>query len=62
MQKSNENSATSCGSTAMTGCMPVLRFRISFDLDLNVILGKFKKNSTQTIPLSLSCGVEKLSK
>jgi len=50
------------GSGAMTGYMPVLRFRLNFDLDLNAVLSKFNKNGTQTVPLSVKCGVERLSR
>jgi len=42
--------------------LPKLRLRINFDIDLDSLLSMFNRNSTQTIPLSVSCGVEKLSK
>lgn len=41
---------------------PALRFCITFDVDLNYILSKFTKNTAQTLPLKIKCGVEKLNR
>jgi len=58
-----QEKAQACGSAVerLVG-FPKLRLRICFDLDLDSLLSRFKSNPTQTIPLSVSCGVEKLRK
>lgn len=42
--------------------LPTLRLRLCFDLDLNSLLSKFKRNSAQGVPIKVNCFVETLSK